>query len=49
VDQAKEQALVHTVAADVKGRANVLHQLDDADRRGVGGFFFFFVFPLIHL
>jgi hypothetical protein len=50
VDQAEERVLVHTTAADVEGRANVLlHQLDDADRRGVGGFFFFSVLPLLCL
>jgi hypothetical protein len=50
VDQAEERALVRAVAADVERRANVLlHQLDNADRHGVGGFFFFFVFPLVHL
>jgi hypothetical protein len=47
VDQAVERALVRAATADVEGRANVLlHQLDDTDRRGVGGFFFFSVFPL---
>jgi hypothetical protein len=50
VDQAEERALVHTAAADVKGRANVLlHQLDDADRRSVSGFFFLSISPLVHL
>jgi hypothetical protein len=50
VDQAEERVLVCAAAADVEGRVNVLlHQLDDADRRGVGGFFFFSVFPLLCL
>jgi hypothetical protein len=50
VDQKKERALVRTTAADVEGRANVLlHQLDDADRRSVGGFFLLFVFLLLCL
>jgi hypothetical protein len=50
VDQAEERALVRVAAADVEGRANVLlHQLDDADHRGVGGFFFFSVFLLLRL
>jgi high-affinity nickel permease len=39
VEQAEEQVLVHMAAADVEGRTNVLlHQRDDADRRGVGEF-----------
>jgi hypothetical protein len=50
VDQAEERALVSAVAADVEGRANILlHQLGDADRRGVGGFFLLSIFPLVHL
>jgi hypothetical protein len=50
VDQAEEQALIRAAATDVEGRANVLlHQLNNADHRGVGGFFFFSVFPLLHL
>jgi hypothetical protein len=45
VDQVEERALVHAAAADVEGRANaLLHQLGDADRRGVGGFFSFLSF-----
>jgi hypothetical protein len=43
VEQAEERALIrpllHVTAVDVEGRANVLlHQLDDADRLGVGEF-----------
>jgi hypothetical protein len=50
VDQAEERALVHAAAADVEGRANVLlHQLDNADRCGVGGFFLLSVLPLLRL
>jgi hypothetical protein len=50
VDQAKERAFVRAAAADMEGRANVLlHQLNNADHRGVGGFFFLFVFPLLRL
>jgi hypothetical protein len=46
VDQVEEWALIRAAAANVEGRANVLlHQLDDTDRRGVGGFFFLYVFP----
>jgi hypothetical protein len=41
VEQAEERVLVRAAAVDVEGWANVLlHQLDDADRRGVGEFFF---------
>jgi hypothetical protein len=48
VDQAEERALVRVAAADVEGRVNILlHQLDDTDHCGVGGFFFFSVFPLL--
>jgi hypothetical protein len=55
VEWAEEQALVHVAAADVEGRTNVLlHQLDDADHRGVGEFssllfssFFIYISPLI--
>jgi hypothetical protein len=50
VDLAEERALIHAAATDVEGRANVLlHQPDNADHRGVGGFFFFSVFPLLYL
>jgi hypothetical protein len=50
VDQAEEWALVRAATMDVEGRTNVLlHQLDDADRRDVGGFFFFSVFLLLCL
>jgi hypothetical protein len=37
-------------AVDIEGRVNILlHQLDDTDRRGVGGFFLLYVFPLLRL
>jgi hypothetical protein len=50
VDQAEERALVHAAVVDVEGRANVLlHQLDDANCRDVGGFFLLSIFPLVHL
>jgi hypothetical protein len=50
VDQVEEQALVRVAAVDVEGRANILlHQLDAADRCGVGGFFLLFVFRLLRL
>jgi hypothetical protein len=50
VEQVEERALVHVVVADVEGRVNVLlHQLDDAYHRGVGEFFFLFVFLLLRL
>jgi hypothetical protein len=50
VDQAEERAFVRAAAADIEGRANILlHQLDAADRCGVGGFFLLFVFRLLRL
>jgi hypothetical protein len=46
----EEQALVRVAAVDVEGRVNILlHQLDAADRCGVGGFFLLFVFRLLSL
>jgi pyridoxine/pyridoxamine 5'-phosphate oxidase len=39
VERTEEQALVHVATVDVEGRMNVLlHQLEDADHRGVGKF-----------
>jgi hypothetical protein len=50
VQQAEERVLIRVAATDVEGRVNVLlHQLGDADCRGVGEFFFISVFLLLRL
>jgi hypothetical protein len=50
VQHAEELALIHAATTDVEERVNVLlHQLGDADRRGVGEFFFLSVFLLLRL
>jgi hypothetical protein len=50
VDRTEEQALVRAAKSDVEGRANVvLHQLEDANHRGVSKFSSLLFSSLLHL